>query len=204
MCSRGSVIPFFQSIASTGEIPITDERMTRFMIKIEDGVKLVWDALQDSEGGEIYVKKIPSMKVVDIAKAIAPNAKLKFIGVGPGEKLHEQMIGIEDARNTFEFADYYKILPQIQFQDSNRGFSHSNKLTLQKGKPCPEGFSYSSDNNNQWMSKEELLSILNNSSSRLDKRSDEQVLKLNLDQVSTIKCIRPQKIKDALDDITII
>ncbi len=122
MGSRGSVIPFFLTKKNSGILPITDRRMTRFMISLEDGVKLVWHAFKDMLGGEIYVKKIPSMKIIDIAKAIAPEAKLKTIGIRPGEKLHEQMIGLEDAPHTYEYKEYFKILPAINnwSKDTNR------------------------------------------------------------------------------------
>ena len=113
MGSRGSVIPFFLSIAKNDELPITDERMTRFMISLEEGVELVWHAFEDMVGGEIYVKKIPSMKVTDIARAVAPEAEQKIVGIRPGEKLHEQMIGFEDAPHTYEYQGHYKILPAI-------------------------------------------------------------------------------------------
>jgi UDP-N-acetylglucosamine 4,6-dehydratase len=103
MGSRGSVIPFFMSIADKGELPITDERMTRFMISLEQGVELVWHAFDDMVGGEIYVKKIPSMKVTDLARAVAPDAGQKIVGIRPGEKLHEQMIGPEDSYYTYEY-----------------------------------------------------------------------------------------------------
>ena len=150
MGSRGSVIPFFQSLANTGKLPITDPRMTRFMISLEQGVQLVWNALEDMVGGEIYVKKIPSMQITDIAFAIAPDAEQEIIGIRPGEKLHEQMIGIEDAPYTFEFDEYFKILPAIYnwFQDPNR---------IGKGKLVSPEFSYTSDNNKEWMSPEELI-----------------------------------------------
>jgi UDP-N-acetylglucosamine 4,6-dehydratase (inverting) len=149
MGSRGSIIPFFLSLKDSGEIPITDNRMTRFMISLDEGVKLVWKAFEDMCGGEIYVKKIPSMKVTDIAKAIAPNAKLQNIGIRPGEKLHEQMVGIEDASYTFEYDDYYKILPAIHSAngDSNR---------IKNGQKVDEAFLYTSDNNKDWMDKESL------------------------------------------------
>jgi UDP-N-acetylglucosamine 4,6-dehydratase (inverting) len=153
MGSRGSVIPFFRSIAHIGVLPITDERMTRFMITLEQGVELVWHAFTDSVGGEIYVKKIPSMKVVDVAKVIAPEAKLEYIGIRPGEKLHEIMISEEDARNTYEFDTYYKILPQIHDWSSDPD-------RIGEGKLCPEGFKYGSNNNAEWMQSEELLKWL--------------------------------------------
>jgi len=149
MGSRGSVIPFFSSIRDQGELPITDERMTRFMITLEEGVELVWRALEDMEGGEIYVKKIPSMKVTDLARVVAPMARQKIVGIRPGEKLHEQMIGAEDAQYTFEYDGYFKILPNI----NNWGASPER---IKDGKKVPEGFVYSSDNNPDWMSEETL------------------------------------------------
>jgi len=151
MGSRGSVIPFFRSVAHTGKLPITDERMTRFMISLEQGVELVWHAFDDMIGGEIYVKKIPSMKVVDVAKVIAPNAKLEFIGIRPGEKLHEVMISAEDARNTYEYEHHYKILPQIHDWSSD-------PARINGGKQCIDGFIYSSDSNSEWMTSEQLKS----------------------------------------------
>jgi FlaA1/EpsC-like NDP-sugar epimerase len=119
------------------------------MITLEEGVDLVWHALDDMVGGEIYVKKIPSMKITDIALAVAPEKKHKIIGIRPGEKLHEQMISAEDARNTVEYKDYFVILPQIDFLD-DRFKSLANE------KKCAEGFSYSSDSNTEWMSQEQL------------------------------------------------
>jgi UDP-N-acetylglucosamine 4,6-dehydratase (inverting) len=152
--SRGSVIPFFMSIKDKGTIPITDERMTRFMITLEQGVELVWKAFDDMIGGEIYVKKIPSMKIVDIANVIAPNANQKIIGIRPGEKLHEQMISTEDSYSTYEYSDYFKILPQINEwgKDAKR---------IKDGKKVSEGFVYSSDLNSEWMSKDNLQSWIN-------------------------------------------
>jgi FlaA1/EpsC-like NDP-sugar epimerase len=149
MGSRGSVIPFFMSIKDKGVLPITDERMTRFMISLEQGVELVWHAFEDMVGGEIYVKKIPSMKVTDLARVVAPEAKQEVVGIRPGEKLHEQMIGAEDAYFTYEYPEHYKILPQINNwdKDANR---------IKDGKKVPEGFVYASDNNAEWMSDAEL------------------------------------------------
>ena len=149
MGSRGSVIPFFMSLKDQVKLPITDERMTRFMISLEQGVELVWQAFGDMVGGEIYVKKIPSMKITDIAKVIAPKAKHKIIGIRPGEKLHEQMISVEDSYSTYEYSNYYKILPQI----NNWG---KDRLRIKKGKKVIEGFNYNSDNNSQWMTYQEL------------------------------------------------
>ena len=111
MGSRGSVIPFFLSIKDKGVLPITDDRMTRFMISLEEGIELVWHAFADMEGGEIYVRKIPSMKITDLACAVAPEAKQEIVGIRPGEKLHEQMISEEDSFYTYEYPDYFKILP---------------------------------------------------------------------------------------------
>ncbi len=149
MGSRGSVIPFFMSVKDKGILPVTDERMTRFMISLEQGVELVWHAFEDMEGGEIYVKKIPSMKVTDLARVVAPEAKQEIVGIRPGEKLHEQMIGAEDAHFTYEYPEHYKILPQINDwdKDANR---------IKDGKKVPEGFVYASDNNAEWMSDAEL------------------------------------------------
>jgi UDP-N-acetylglucosamine 4,6-dehydratase/5-epimerase len=150
MGSRGSVIPHFARCEKEHRaVPITDVRMTRFMISLEQGVELVWRAFDEMVGGEIYVKKIPSMKVVDIAKAIAPDAKHEVVGIRPGEKLHEQMIGIEDAPFTYEYDDYYKILPAIHRWGSYiRGSEDGIKV--------PEDFHYTSNNNNEWMTVYQL------------------------------------------------
>ena len=137
------------SIKNQSELPITDNRMTRFMISLEQGVNLVWQAFDDMIGGEIYVKKIPSIKVTDIAKVIAPKAKHKIIGIRPGEKLHEQMISVDDSNTTFEYSDYFKILPQINDWDND-----TNRI--KDGLKVSEGFSYSSDSNQEWMVKDDL------------------------------------------------
>jgi UDP-N-acetylglucosamine 4,6-dehydratase len=149
MGSRGSVIPFFMSIKDKGVLPITDSRMTRFMISLEQGVELVWHAFEDMVGGEIYVKKIPSMKVTDLANVVAPDCQQEVVGIRPGEKLHEQMIGAEDAYYTYEYPEHYKILPAINNwdQDINR---------IKDGSKVTEGFVYSSDNNSDWMTDAEL------------------------------------------------
>ena len=150
MGSRGSVIPFFMEQAKAGsELTITDGRMTRFMISLEQGVELVWHAFEDMVGGEIYVKKIPSMNIGDIATAVSSIAKQKIIGIRPGEKLHEQMIGVEDAPYTYEYDEHFKILPQIHDWSKDAG-------RIGNGKPVPEGFSYSSDNNKEWMNIKDL------------------------------------------------
>lgn len=147
--SRGSVIPFFLKLVREGvkELPITDFRMTRFWITLEEGVDLVLEAIKESKGGEIYVSKIPSFKVVDLARAICPECKLREIGIREGEKLHEVMITEEDSRNTYEYENYYIIYPQ---------FKTWSIQIKQNGKKVPEGFRYSSDKNKIWLSVEEL------------------------------------------------
>jgi UDP-N-acetylglucosamine 4,6-dehydratase (inverting) len=149
MGSRGSVIPFFLSQAGKGVLPITDERMTRFMITLEQGVDLVWHAFEDMVGGEIYVKKIPSMKMTDVALAVVPKATHNVVGIRPGEKLHEQMIGPEDAPHTYEYAEHYKVLPAIHDWSSDPERINGGALV------APD-FTYCSDNNSQWMSIESL------------------------------------------------
>lgn len=149
MGSRGSVIPFFMSLRDSGKVPITDTRMTRFMISLEMGVDLVWEAFNDMEVGEIYVRKIPSMRLVDLANAIAPDCEQEIVGIRPGEKLHEQMIGAEDSLSTYEYDDYYKILPTIN------GWGEDPKR-VGRGTLVPEGFVYSSDSNSEWMSEGDL------------------------------------------------
>ncbi|KAF3978337.1 MAG: UDP-N-acetylglucosamine 4,6-dehydratase (inverting) [Methylococcales symbiont of Iophon sp. n. MRB-2018] len=149
MGSRGSVIPFFMSIREKGVLPITDERMTRFMISLEDGVKLVWHAFKDMEGGEVYVKKIPSMKVTNLARVIAPEARQEIIGIRPGEKLHEEMISSEDAAYTYEYPKHFKILPTI----NNWGL---DKTRIKDGVKVKEGFVYASDSNEEWMSDDDF------------------------------------------------
>ena len=149
MGSRGSVIPFFLSIKDKEEFPITNDKMTRFMMTLDEAVKLVWYAFDDMIGGEVYIKKSPSMKVIDIASTISPTARHKIVGVRPGEKLHEQMIGKEDAENTYEYESYFKILPSIY--DWNKDHNR-----IKDGVKVDKGFIYSSDNNTEWMEKEEL------------------------------------------------
>ncbi len=162
MGSRGSVIPFFEEVKSSGILPITDKRMTRFMISLEEGVELVWHALSDMVGGEIYVKKIPSMKVTEIANTIAPDAKQEIIGIRPGEKLHEQMIGEEDAASTYEYDGYYKILPVIN--DWN-----DDPMRIKDGKKVDPNFTYNSSSNTEWMSNDELKLWIESNSEKLGK-----------------------------------
>ncbi len=154
MGSRGSVIPFFYNIKENEKFPITDLRMTRFMITLEQGVDLVWHAFEDMLGGEIYVKKIPSMKIVDVAKCINPKKNIEIVGIRPGEKLHEEMISSEDASHTYEYKDYFKILPAI-----NRW--STDKKRIKKGKLVKDDFSYNSKNNKDWMTKKELQKWIN-------------------------------------------
>lgn len=154
MGSRGSVIPYFLSIKDSGVLTITDPRMTRFMISLEQGVELVWHAFDDMVGGEIYVKKIPSMQMTALAKAVAPDCEQKIIGIRPGEKLHEQMISSEDSFYTYEYPEHYKILPAINGWDAS-------PERIKDGKKVPEGFVYASDNNSDWMSIEQLQTWIN-------------------------------------------
>lgn len=149
MGSRGSVIPFFLSAKESGVLPITDKRMTRFMISLEQGVELVWKAFEDMVGGEIYVKKIPSMRVIDIANVVAPEAEQEVIGIRPGEKVHEQMVGVEDSLFTYEYPGHFKILPQIN------GW-HSSPERIKDGVRVAENFTYSSETNPEWMTHQEL------------------------------------------------
>ena len=162
MGSRGSVIPFFDQIKDSGKIPITDTRMTRFMISLEQGVELVWHAFEDMVGGEIYVKKIPSMKVTELAKAVAPYAEQEIVGIRPGEKLHEQMIGEEDAPSTYEYDEHYKILPVITGwgKDPNR---------IKDGSLVKPDFVYDSGTNEDWMSVGELVKWIDNNRQTLGK-----------------------------------
>ena len=144
MGSRGSVIPFFISEAYKGSLPITDKKMTRFMITLEEGVELVWHVFDDMVGGEIYVKKIPSMKITDIAKAVDSKAKQEVVGIRPGEKIHEEMISSGDAPYAYEYKGHFKILPSINSwsMDPNR---------INDGVKVSENFTYTSNNNNDWM-----------------------------------------------------
>ena len=162
MGSRGSVIPFFIKEKKKGILPITDKRMTRFMITLEEGVRLVWKAFDDMCGGEIYIKKIPSMKVTDLAVAIDKDAKHEVVGIRPGEKLHEEMIGVDDSIYTYEYDDYYKILPAINNWSSS-------KVMIKDGKPVENGFSYTSDNNKEWMEIEDLQQWIKNNKNKIGK-----------------------------------
>ncbi len=153
--SRGSVIPLFLGIKNNLPFPITDKKMTRFMITLEEGIELVWHSFKDMVGGEIYVKKIPSINIVDIAKAIDPKRKINVIGIRPGEKLHEQMIGEEDSFYTYEYSKYYKILSPL-----NNWANDKNRIG--NGKKVKHGFSYNSKNNKEWMDISTLKNWIKN------------------------------------------
>lgn len=149
--SRGSVVPFFKKVKATGTIPVTDERMTRFWITLDQGVQFVIDSLRNMQGGEIFVPKIPSMKVTDLAMAIAPECEIEYIGIRPGEKLHEAMITEDDARRTLEFDNYYVIQPE---------FPWWNIEGSKDGKKLDDGFGYTSDSNTEWLSVEDLRLLI--------------------------------------------
>lgn len=151
--SRGSVIPFFKKMKPTGVLPVTDPRMTRFWISLDQGVEFVLDGLKNMAGGELFVPKIPSMNIMDLAKAICPECKIDIVGIRPGEKLHEVMISEEDARNVVEFDDYFLVKPD---------FAWWSKYEAKEvgGKPVPDNFRYSSDNNSKWLGVEELRSMI--------------------------------------------
>ena len=162
MGSRGSVIPFFMSQSDKELLPITDDRMTRFMITLEQAVDLVWHAFGDMVGGEIYVKKIPSMRVIDMALAVAPLAKHQIVGIRPGEKLHEQMIGQEDAPYTYEYEGHYKILPAIHNWNKD-------PKRIGNGKLVNPAFTYCSDTNLEWMSVDALQLWIASHSEKIGK-----------------------------------
>lgn len=149
--SNGSVVPLFLQQKKKGEITITDERMTRFWITLEHGVGLVLNAVSKMKGGEIFIPKIPSMKLTDLADTIAPNTKRKVIGIRPGEKLHEVLLTSEEAIHTREFEDYFVIEPEHPFWDENLHIT---------GKKCPDGFSYASNNNTKWLTKSDMEKLL--------------------------------------------
>ena len=154
--SRGSVIPFFLKKKEEGVLPITDERMTRFWITLEQGVQFVLDSLKRMKGGELFVPKIPSMNIMDLAKAIAPKAKTKIIGIRPGEKIHEVMISSDDAINTLEFDTYFVIQPSHPWWDN------LEYIKINGGRQVDESFTYSSGNNTQWLTVEELKKMIDN------------------------------------------
>jgi len=152
--SRGSVIPFFIKNKKNGFIPITDERMTRFSITLQEGVNFVLQCLEQMIGGEVFVPKIPSYRIMDVAKAIAPNAKINIIGIRPGEKLHEVMVPEDESWHTLEFESYFIIKP------TQNTWINSDKYSILGGKICPEGFSYSSKTNTKWLSVEDIRELV--------------------------------------------
>lgn len=148
--SRGSVVPFFKKVRKTGRLPITNEWMTRFWITLDQGVQFVVDSLARMKGGEIFIPKIPSMGIMDLAKAIGPDCDIDIVGIRPGEKLHEVMITEDDARHTEEFDDYYTIVPEFSWWGSE----------VEKGKPVPDGFIYSSETNDDWLTVRQLEKMI--------------------------------------------
>jgi len=158
--SRGSVIPLFLKMRKAGVIPITDERMTRFWITLEQGVQLVITGLEQMHGGEIFVPKVPSMNIMDLAAAIAPGCRHEIIGIRPGEKLHEVMVPADDARRTLEMPDFYVIQPELR---QRREFTN-----WKGGKAVPEGFLYASDSNTEWLTKQDLQRLVNRLDGQLE------------------------------------
>ncbi len=156
--SRGSVVPFFKERVKTGVLPITDKRMTRFWITLDQGVHFVLKVLELAKGGEIFVPKIPSMKIIDLAKAIAPECKNEVVGIRPGEKIHESLIGEDEGRNTYEYNECYVV--------TQKHVVFNNYHLNGKGNPCSEGFRYTSDNNTEWITIETLKQ-------RLEKIADD-------------------------------
>ena len=159
LSSRGSVIPFFQNLINSGaeELPITHEDMTRFLITLQDGVNFVLKNFERMQGGEIFIPKIPSMKMTDLALALAPSLPHKIIGIRPGEKLHEVMCPSDDSHLTLEFDNHYVIEPSIPLANS---IVFSKNLIGELGKKVKIGFEYSSINNDKWLSREEFLSLI--------------------------------------------
>lgn len=158
--SRGSVVPFFKKLIreGAGELPITDVRMTRFWITLEEGVEFVLKSFARMQGGEIFVPKIPSMKMTDLALALAPQLPMKIVGIRPGEKLHEMMCPADDSHRTIEFESHFVIEPTIKFTDSDTNYL-KNPLG-EEGKKVEEGFEYSSDKNDWWLGRDEMLKLI--------------------------------------------
>ena len=153
--SRGSVIPFFRQLISSGasELPITDRRMTRFWLKLYEAVELVLMALRDMKGGELFVRKTPSIEIVRLAEAMAPSLRITDVGIRPGEKIHEMMISKEDARNTVEFEKYFVIKPDFEWWNKNGGTPNGRKV--------PDDFEYHSGNNTEWLSVDQIRLLIN-------------------------------------------
>lgn len=157
MGSRGSVIPFFKARAASGVLPITDERMTRFSITLTQGVEFVINCLDRMWGGELFVPKIPSYRILDVAGAVAPEAKIEVVGIRPGEKLHEEMITTTDALNTVEFDDYYVILPSTPLWDVEKFSAESGNTP---GRPVADSFAYNSGTNSNFLTTEEIADLI--------------------------------------------
>lgn len=157
--SRGSVVPFFRNLVANGaqDIPITDVRMTRFWITLDQGIEFVFQSFNRMQGGEIFVPKIPSMRIVDLADAIAPGLPHRVIGIRPGEKLHEIMCPSDDSHLTLEFNDHYVVCPSIVFRDN---MDYRMNGCGEQGESVPQGFEYSSGTNTQWISKDQLLAMI--------------------------------------------
>jgi len=154
MGSNGSVIPFFMKMKKSGFIPITHPEMTRFNISLDEGVQMVLNALKNAWGGELYVPKIPSYKILDVATAVAPNCEQEIVGIRPGEKIHEEMITASDSYTTYDLGEYYVILPQVPIWDKEAFIKIFN------AKPVPKGFSYTSDTNDQWENIDSLRDLI--------------------------------------------
>lgn len=163
--SRGSVIPFFLRMSESGTLPITDPRMTRFWITLDQGVQFVLACLERMLGGEIFVPKIPSMNIMDLAQAVGPDCRTEMVGIRPGEKLHEVMVPEDDARSTIEYDDYYVILPA--FHD----WGAEAYIRTNGGRPCPDGFRYGSDTNTSWLSVEKLREMIHADDTSVPARS---------------------------------
>ena len=152
--SRGSVIPFFQNLINRGEekLPITDYRMTRFWISLTQGVELVIKALEEAKGGETFISKIPSFKITDLAQAMLPGCEMPEVGIREGEKLHEIMVTVEDSMTTYEYDKHFIVYPQMVWSETKR--------PIPTGKKVEDGFSYSSDNNTEWLTIDEMKELL--------------------------------------------
>lgn len=153
-CSRGSVIPFFLKKRDDGVLPVTDEKMTRFSITLQEGVDFVLHCLDRMFGGELFVPKLPSFRILDLTQAVAPQARIEVIGIRPGEKLHELMIPVDESRHTVQFDDYFVIQPNFHW------WTREKHLLSDGGEPCPQGFSYSSDTNTDWLSVEDIRELI--------------------------------------------
>ncbi|MDD5145728.1 MAG: UDP-N-acetylglucosamine 4,6-dehydratase (inverting) [Candidatus Pacebacteria bacterium] len=151
--SSGSVVPLFEEQKKNGEITITDERMTRFWVTLEEGIRFVANCIEIMKGGEVFIPKIPSMKIIDLAEVMAPNARKKIVGIRPGEKLHEILLTEEEAKHAKEFNEYFVIEPEFPFWDNNN---------FKEGKNLLDGFEYTSDKNTKWITKEKMQEILKN------------------------------------------